>query len=68
MYFFETIFRKSLPIFLVSCVTNNIFGEPFLTPDDPVIRHEIRYLSDEGGLDGLQNTWSTTSVALTQRE
>jgi hypothetical protein len=33
------------------------FGEPFLTPNDPFIRHEIRLLADEGGFDGLQNTW-----------
>ncbi|MEC8044059.1 MAG: capsule assembly Wzi family protein [Verrucomicrobiota bacterium] len=32
-------------------------GEPFLAPNDPFIRHEIRYLGDEGGLDNLQNTW-----------
>jgi hypothetical protein len=33
------------------------FGEPFLTPNDPFIRHEIRLLADEGGFNGLQNTW-----------
>ncbi len=33
------------------------FGEPFLAPNDPFIRHEIRLLGDEGGFDGLQNSW-----------
>ena len=33
------------------------FGEPFLTPNDPFIRHEIQLLGDEGGSNGLQNTW-----------
>lgn len=34
-----------------------ICGEPYLSPDDPFIRHEIRLLGDEGELNGLQNTW-----------
>ena len=33
------------------------FGEPFLTPNDPFIRHEIRMLGDERGFEGLQNSW-----------
>ena len=33
------------------------FSEPFLPPNDPFIRHEIRMLADEGSLDSIQNTW-----------
>ena len=29
---------------------NSLLSEPFLAPNDPFIRHEIRYLGDEGGL------------------
>ena len=57
MYFFELIIKKCL-LGLVFCSAFLLsFAEPFLAPNDPFIRHEIRYLSDEGGLDGLQNTW-----------
>ena len=57
MYFFELIIKKCL-LGLVFCSALLLsFAEPFLAPNDPFIRHEIRYLSDEGGLDGLQNTW-----------
>ena len=34
-----------------------ICGEPYLSPNDPFIRHEIRLLGDKGELTGLQNTW-----------
>ena len=57
MHFFELIVKKSLHSLSIFCAFINGFGEPFLAPNDPFIRHEIRYLSDEGGLDGLQNTW-----------
>jgi hypothetical protein len=33
-------------------------AEPFLAPNDPFLRHEIRLLGDEGGLNSLQNTWT----------
>ena len=32
-------------------------AEPYLSPQDPFIRHEIRLLGDSGELTGLQNTW-----------
>ena len=46
-------------------------AEPFLAPNDPFMRHEIRLLGDEGGLSGLQNTWplnlgGLSSIALQQ--
>ena len=34
-----------------------IFAEPYLSPNDPFLRHEIRLLGDKGELTGLQNTW-----------
>ena len=34
-----------------------LFSEPFLAPNDPFIRHEIRMLGDEGSLKNIQNTW-----------
>ena len=57
MYFFELIIKKCLLGLVFCSALLLIFAEPFLAPNDPFIRHEIRYLSDEGGLDGLQNTW-----------
>ena len=36
---------------------SSAIAEPFLSPNDPFIRHEIRLLADEGELTGLQNTW-----------
>ncbi|MDC0363386.1 capsule assembly Wzi family protein [Opitutales bacterium] len=35
----------------------SIFAEPYLSPNDPFLRHEIRILGDKGELTGLQNTW-----------
>ena len=40
-------------LFLIS----TLFSEPFLAPNDPFIRHEIRMLGDEGSLKSIQNTW-----------
>ena len=57
MYFFELIIKKCL-LGLVFCSAFLLsFAEPFLAPSDPFIRHEIRYLSDEGQLGALHNTW-----------
>ena len=53
----ESIVRKVLSLILVSLPSIACLAEPFLAPDDPFIRHEIRYIADEGGLDALQNTW-----------
>ena len=38
-------------------ISLSLIAEPFVAPDDPFIRHEIRLLGDEGGLDSLHNTW-----------
>ena len=53
----ESIVRKVLSLILVSLPSIACLAEPFLAPDDPFIRHEIRYIADEGGLGTLQNTW-----------
>ena len=39
------------------CAAGLLGAEPFLAPNDPFLRHEIRLLGDEGGLNSLQNTW-----------
>ena len=57
MYFFEIIIKKCLLVAVFCSALLCSFSEPFLAPNDPFIRHEIRYLGDEGGLDGVQNTW-----------
>ena len=44
---------------------NSLLSEPFLAPNDSFIRHEIRYLGDEGGLDSLQNTWPLNLGSIT---
>ncbi len=44
-------------IFLGSLFNCFSFAEPYLSPNNPFIRHEIRLLGDEGELTGLQNTW-----------
>ena len=50
MRLFFTLFLGFLPVL-------QICGEPYLSPNDPFIRHEIRLLGDKGELTGLQNTW-----------
>ena len=57
MYFFEIIIKKCLLVAVFCSALLCSFSEPFLAPNDPFIRHEIRYLGDESGLDGVQNTW-----------
>ena len=57
MFSSQSIVKKSLSFILVVFTSIACLAEPFLAPNDPFIRHELRYLSDEGGLDGLQNTW-----------
>ncbi|MDG1324637.1 MAG: capsule assembly Wzi family protein [Opitutales bacterium] len=49
---------RSFAIFLLGFLPIiSTFGEPYLSPNDPFIRHEIRLRSDLGELTGLQNTW-----------
>jgi hypothetical protein len=44
-------------ILLVLFLASQLIAEPFLAPNDPFLRHEIRLLGDSGDLPGLQNTW-----------
>ena len=39
-------------------------AEPYLSPNNPFIRHEIRLLADEGELNSLLNTWPLDLGAL----
>ena len=44
-----------------------MFGEPFLAPDDPFLRHEIRLLQDYGGLSATTGTWPLSLGGISQR-
>jgi hypothetical protein len=57
MYLFRLNFKESIVVLLFFKLSIFSFAEPFLSPNDPFIRHEIRLLGDEGGFDGLQNSW-----------
>jgi hypothetical protein len=57
MVLFNIQIRRCIPGILFLELLIFSFGEPFLTPNDPFIRHEIRLLGDEGGFEGLQNSW-----------
>jgi hypothetical protein len=57
MYLFRLNFKESIVVLLFFKLSIFSFAEPFLAPNDPFIRHEIRLLGDEGGFNGLQNTW-----------
>ena len=50
------VLRKTFLLYYV-LICKVLWGEPFLFPDDPFIRHEIRMLSDEGYLPIIQNNW-----------
>ncbi|NCX92596.1 MAG: hypothetical protein EBX03_13625, partial [Rhodobacteraceae bacterium] len=57
MYLFRLNLKESIVVLLFFKFSIFSFAEPFLAPTDPFIRHEIRLLGDEGGFDGLQNSW-----------
>ena len=57
MHFSGCILKISSSLILFLHSFSVVFCEPFLTPNDPFIRHEIRFLGDTGGLEGLQSTW-----------
>ena len=49
---------RLLNCFVISSIFASLANaEPYLSPNNPFIRHEIRLLADEGELTGLQNTW-----------
>jgi hypothetical protein len=57
MYLFRPNLKESIVALLFFKLSIFSFAEPFLAPNDPFIRHEIRLLGDEGGFDSLQNSW-----------
>ena len=57
MYLFRLNLKESIVALLFFKFSIFSFAEPFLAPTDPFTRHEIRLLGDEGGFDGLQNSW-----------
>ncbi|OUU13037.1 MAG: hypothetical protein CBC00_00745, partial [Verrucomicrobia bacterium TMED40] len=59
------VLHKFLPFSLL-WVGTLLCGEPFLAPDDPFIRHEIRMLGDEGDILSLQNNWPLNLGALSE--
>ena len=57
MYIFCLNFKDSVLLLLFFKVSIFCFAEPFLAPNNPFIRHEIRLLGDKGGFEGQQNSW-----------
>ena len=49
--------RVNKLILLVLFLASQLIAEPFLAPNDPFLRHEIRLLGDSEEYTGLQNTW-----------
>ena len=45
-----------------------IFSEPFLSPHDPFIRHELRLLQDHGTLSSTINSWPINLGGLRKNE
>ena len=50
-------FRKVKSIFLALLFSLSVSGEPFLSPQNPFLRHEIRLLQDERIISSCLNTW-----------
>ena len=48
-------------------VGTSLIGEPFLSPDDPFLRHEIRLLQDSGNLSATTGTWPLSLGGISQR-
>ncbi len=55
---------KRVLFFLIG---TSLIGEPFLAPDDPFLRHEIRLLQDYGGLSATTGTWPLSLGGISQR-
>jgi len=56
MYFSWKLFL-STTYFVSFFAAHYLFAEPFLSPHDPFLRHEIRLLQDGRSLDSTINTW-----------
>ena len=52
---------------LFCVIGTSLIGEPFLAPDDPFLRHEIRLLQDYGGLSATTGTWPLSLGGISQR-
>jgi len=48
-------------------IGTTLIGEPFVAPDDPFLRHEIRLLQDYGGLSATTGTWPLSLGGISQR-
>lgn len=56
------------PIRATLCLfATSLIGEPFLAPDDPFLRHEIRLLQDYGNLSATTGTWPLSLGGISQR-
>jgi hypothetical protein len=51
--YFPKLIISSVAVF----ISFYLDAEPFLSPHDPFLRHEIRLLQDEGSLDSTINSW-----------
>ena len=58
--YFIYLIKFLVPIF--------IFSEPFLSPHDPFIRHELRLLQDHGNLNSTINSWPINLGGLRKNE
>ena len=56
MYFIKISLKLAYTIVAIFTFFN-LRAEPFLSPFDPFLRHEIRLLQDEGSLDSTINSW-----------
>ena len=52
---------------LFCLIGTSLIGEPFLAPDDPFLRHELRLLQDYGGLSATTGTWPLSLGGISQR-
>jgi hypothetical protein len=52
---------------LLCLLGTSLLGEPFLAPDDPFLRHEIRLLQDHGSLSTTTGTWPLSLGGISQR-
>lgn len=57
LQFNSSLLFYKLTFFLLFTLYCPTWAEPFLSPDNPFIRHEIRLIIDEGSLNEIPNTW-----------
>ena len=59
---------KFLAFFFVTFNGSTLLAEPFLSPHDPFLRHEIRLLQDYGFINSNINTWPLNLGGLSTEE